>query len=95
MVSKVSKETGLPIACVVYEHNDSIAKLNDTKGGQQKLLAELEANGDRVIRLLPIKYRPDPKNRPEGKRDGSRGSRPASVGAKLRFATALLGGIDA
>lgn len=38
VVSRVSKQTGLPSECVVYDHNDVVAKLNDTKGGQQKLL---------------------------------------------------------
>jgi hypothetical protein len=95
VVSKVSAETGLSVACVAYEHRDSIAKLNDTKGGQQKLLTQLEADGDRVIRLNPIKYRERPKGRAKGKKDGSRGSRPAAVGANLRFAVAQLGGIAA
>lgn len=93
VVSKVSKETGLPVACVAYGHRDKIAKLNDTRGGQQKLLAELEAGGDRVIRLLPIKKRVrDQSGRASRSRaDESRMPRPH--GAKLRFANALLGGV--
>jgi hypothetical protein len=95
VVSKVSKQTGMPIECVAYEHKDKIAKLNDTKGGQQKLLKELEAKGERVVRLLPIKkrtrtYGPRPNR---AKPDGSRAPRPAGVGAKLRFAVAQLGGV--
>lgn len=94
VVTKVSKETGMPIACVVYMHNDDIAKLNDSKGGQQKLLKDLEENGDRVIRLKPVKkdHGRNP-GRPRGRRDGSRSSRPAAMGAKLRFAMAQLGGV--
>lgn len=93
VVSKVSKETGLPVACVAYSHKDSIAKLNDTKGGQEKLLAQLEAEGDRVIRLHPIKMRKARPGRRAGNRTGSHSSRPAAVGAKLRFAVAQLGGV--
>jgi hypothetical protein len=93
VVSKVSKATGLPVACVAYDHHDKIAKLNDSKDGQQKLLAQLEARGDRVIRLLPIKKREDRPKKSAGKRDGSRSSRSSGVGAKLRFAVAQLGGV--
>lgn len=93
VVSKVGAESNMPTECVVYHHVDSIAKLNDTKGGQQKLLKELEKNGDRVIRLYPIKLRKPRPGRPSGQRTGTHSSRPAAVGAKLRFATANLGGV--
>ena len=94
VVSKVSKVTGLPSACVVYLHNDTIAKLNDTRGGQQKLLADLEANGDRAVLLRPARVRgPVTQRKPTGKVDGSRSSRPAAHGAKLRFAFSQLGGV--
>lgn len=93
VVSKVSKTTGLPVECFAYEHHDKIAKLNDSKGGQVKLLAQLEAEGDRVIRLLPIRKRPGRPNKPQGRQDGSRSTRPSGVGAKLRFAVAQLGGV--
>lgn len=93
VVSKVSKQTGWPIACYAYDHQDQIAKLNDTRGGQKKLLAELEAKGDRVIRLYPIKKRERAPGKKTGRLDGSRRSRPAAVGAKLRFAVAQLGGV--
>lgn len=97
VVSKVGKD-GLPSECVEYTHNDDIAKLNDTKGGQKKLLAELEANGDRTIFLRatadPTKlpsYRKE--SRPRGQSDGSRKPRiHTAKGGKLRFAVAQLGG---
>ena len=93
VVSRVSKETGWPLECFVYSHGDDIAKLNDTLGGQKKLLAELEREGSRTITLYPTQKRaPQPGYRSEGKRDGSR-SKP--VGAKLRFAVTQLGGPDA
>lgn len=96
VVSKVSKETGMPIECVPYEHSDDIAKLNDSKGGQEKLLRMLEAGGDRIIRLTPVKRRkPYLKPRGEGRKDGTRSSRPVALGAKLRFAVAQLGGVPA
>jgi hypothetical protein len=94
VVSKLDKN-GLPIECYAYAHSDQIAQLNDTKGGQQKLLSQLLAEGDRVIHLRPI-----PKDKraghrpPSGRRDGSR-TRVQSRGAKLRFAVAQMGGIAA
>lgn len=96
VVSKVSKETGMPVECVPYEHTDDIAKLNDSRGGQERLLKMLEADGDRIIRLRPVKRRkPYAKPRGEGRKDGTRSSRPAAIGAKLRFAVAQLGGVAA
>lgn len=97
VVSRVSEKTGMPITCVAYKHCDNIAKLNDSKDGQRRLLADIRANGPRHIHLLPIKYKQSPPNRANPKkyrdrRDGSRSSHPAAVGAKLRFATAQLGG---
>jgi hypothetical protein len=90
VVTKLNPDTHLPSECVVYEHSDEIAKLNDSKGGQRKLLEKLEQNGDRVIRLRPQR-KPKP-GRESGKRTGERTSRPAAVGARLRFAMAKLGG---
>lgn len=95
VVSKLDKN-GMPIECYVYGHKDDIAKVNDTKGGQQRLLRELEERGDRVIRLYPIQRGShSTKPRGEGRRTGARSSRPAGVGAKLRFAIAQLGGVPA
>ena len=92
VVTKV--RDGLPVECVVYAHGDSIAHLNDSKGGQLKLLQRLETGGDERIRLYPpARYTPRAKGRPEGKSTGVRSSRPAAVGAKLRFAVAQLGGV--
>ncbi len=93
VVSKINRETGLPSECFVYRHQNNIAKLNDSKGGQKKLLAELEAEGPRVIRLSEVKTHVRKSGRPSGKRDGSRAPRPTAMGAKLRFAVAQLGGV--
>ena len=95
VVSKTSPVTGMPVQCVVYEHNNNVAQLNDTKHGQQKLLADLEANGPRLISLRPPPaslartYRPD---KPHGKKEASQKSRGLGQGAKRRFAFAELGG---
>ena len=35
VVSKVSRATGLPNECYVYDHQDRVAPLNDSKGGQK------------------------------------------------------------
>lgn len=93
VVTKVSKETGLPSACVVYTHSDNIARVNDSKGGQRKLLKELEERGDRVIHLNPVKLQKVRPGRARGNNTGERGSRIASKGARLRFAVAQLGGV--
>lgn len=94
VVSKISKETGLPIECFAYLHNDDIAKINDTAGGQRKLLAQLESNGDRKIHLRPIVVQIAKPGAPRGKNTGERSSKPSSRGATLRFAVAQLGGVS-
>lgn len=97
VASKHSAKTGLPVECYAYSHDDQIAQLNDTKGGQQKLLGILRAKGDRTIQLKPIKLEPYRPGRPRGKNTGERSTkRPLSVlgmGAKRRFAAMQLGGI--
>jgi hypothetical protein len=96
VVSKT--KDGLPSECYAYRHNDNIAKLNDSKGGQKKLLAELKESGPREVNLLPIKYREREPGRARGKDDGSRAPRPTTLnvkGAKLRYAFSQLGGIPA
>lgn len=98
VATKVGKN-GLPCECVVYEHNSNIAKTNDMKGGQKKLLQELEVEGNRTITLHAPTNRgrlPTPASKPTGIRDGSRSSKPATLrtkGAKLRAAVAELGGL--
>ncbi len=103
VVTKVGRD-GMPSECVEYTHNDTIARVNDTKGGQKKLLAQLMANGDRTIRLLPTVDQstyPSHKarkhdGRPKGVNDGTRTKRAYTPrGGKLRFAVAQLGGIAA
>jgi hypothetical protein len=96
VVSKCDKN-GMPVECYEYMHNDSIAKLNDTRGGQKKLLAQLEAKGDRIIHLLPVKRYDHHTRRspPKGVGDGSRTKVIRSKGAALRFAAAQMGGVAA
>lgn len=95
VVSKLHKDTGMIAECVAYTHNDEIAKLNDTLGGQQRLLAQLEKYGDRVIRLRPCAIRKKPGHGPyQPQPTGKRSSRPAAVGAKLRFAMSQLDGVQ-
>lgn len=59
IVTKMSKKTGLPTHCVVYAHNSKIAQLNDTRGGQQKLLEMIRRDGPITVRLHPIESRPN------------------------------------
>jgi hypothetical protein len=102
VVSKVNRD-GMPSECFEYMHSDKIAQLNDTRGGQRKLLEQLEAteNAERIIHLRPVKVR-DPKYYQQGaasresSRDGSRTrSTRVARGAKLRFAVARAGGVPA
>lgn len=94
VVSRLGKN-GMPSECYVYMHSDGIGRLNDTPGGQRKLLAELEdAGGERIIHLRPVKKTAARLGRPKGKRDGSR-TKVQPRGAKLRFAVAELGGVPA
>ncbi len=93
VVSKVSHDSGLPSECYVYKHNDKVAHLNDSKGGQAKLLQMINAKGAIVVALHPPT---SPKRRPgraRGKNTGER-SQPKTlgVGARRRYAVALLGG---
>jgi hypothetical protein len=92
VVSRLDKN-GAPLECYAYAHADIIGKLNDSTGGQQKLLAQLERDGDRKVRLYPIKRydKPGYKPPPLGKGDGSRVKTPR--GAKLRYAMAAAGGV--
>lgn len=93
VVSKINPKTGFPSSCYVYEHKDDIAKINDTLGGQQQLLRELEKSGNRIIHLRPFQKRPSKAGtlKGAGKKDGSRSSKPIPRGARLRFAKAQLG----
>jgi hypothetical protein len=90
VVSKIGKD-GLPSQCYAYQHSSKIAHLNDTEGGQKKLLDDLKKNGDKIITLLPIKYRTNlTPNRQSG--SGERKPRAHSLkGQAARFATAFLG----
>jgi len=88
LVSKLNKD-GFPVECYAYEHNaGKIAKLNDTPGGQEKLLNLLEKNGPLTIHLKPYRQRSEP-GRPGAHRPTT-GARAPKVpkGARLRYATA-------
>lgn len=67
VASRDSKKTGLPIECYAYEHDDEIALLNDSKEGQQKLLAMIRKNGPIQIVLRPYRVRSDPNRSGAGR----------------------------
>lgn len=94
VVSKIDGKTRMPSECVVYEHNDTIAQLNDSKGGQAKLLQSLERNGDRDISLHPVHCYPKAEHKNAGDKKRKTPHRLSSRGANLRFAVAKLGGVD-
>ena len=94
IVSRVDKN-GLPSECYVYAHSDGIGQLNDTPGGQRKLLEQLEEEGgERIIhlRVPPQSIGRNPKAHAAGRKDGSR-TKVQPRGAKLRFAVAQAGGV--
>lgn len=95
IVSRLDKN-GMPAECYEYAHSDSIAQLNDSRQGQQKLLQQLQRGGDRIVHLRPIKRYDTHIHRspPTGRRDGSR-TKVQPRGAKLRFAVAQAGGVSA
>jgi len=75
---------GLPTDCVVYEHNaGAVAKLNDTPGGQKKLLALIERDGPLLLELKPYRRRSKP-GRP-GKGRPVTGARAKPRGARHRY----------
>jgi hypothetical protein len=79
---------GLPDVCYAYEHDDEIARLNDTRDGQRRLLARIERDGPITIKLHPYRQRSE-----EGRSGGSRkatGVRSAKkTGANQRLLTAF------
>jgi hypothetical protein len=95
VVSKVDKH-GLPSHCVVYEHEArNIAKLNDTPGGQQKLLERVERDGPITLTLKAHRTRSE-----AGRKGSAVGRKKSGVrdpatkglrGAKLRYTVYKLG----
>jgi len=95
VVAQVDRN-GIPKTCYVYAHSDGIGRLNDTPGGQRKLLKELEAtpSGERIIHLRVIQPNTRVRSRkPAGKRDGSRTKVTSVRGARLRWAVAQGGAV--
>ena len=95
VVSKLDK-IGLPSECYAYEHSrKDIAFLNDTPGGQKKLLAIIERDGPITLELRPYRTRSE-LGRPGAGRGkvGTRDRIPAK-GAKLRYAVMKLGAMPA
>ena len=96
VVSKLNK-LGLPCECYVYEHDDrGVAKLNDTLGGQQKLLDRIQKSGPITVVLKPFRPRsetgrPGRSRKSTGKRDPIK----TIKGARLRYATSQLGAVPA
>ena len=93
VVSKVDK-IGLPCECYVYEHDArDIAFLNDTPGGQKKLLAMIEKDGPITVTLKPHRVRS--KIGRSGAGRGKTGVRDPDKknlkGAKLRYAVYKMG----
>jgi hypothetical protein len=56
VVSKLSK-LNLPSECYAYEHNDGVGRLNDSAGGQMKLLERIKKHGPITVHLRPFRVR--------------------------------------
>jgi hypothetical protein len=96
VVTRVDKN-GLPSRCKVYEHNArNIAKLNDTPGGQQRLLDAIEKDGPITVTFKPHRVR-SAIGRPGAGRPttGARNPMKGLKGAKLRYAVYKLGSMPA
>lgn len=64
---------GLPVRCVVYQHDDNVATLFDSVSGLKKLLAEIKKKGPKVLRLQPVSHSAGTlKRTARTKEDGSR-----------------------
>ncbi len=92
VASKLSKD-GKPCECVVYEHEDEIARLNDSKNGQRKLLAMLERDGPKTIHLRPWRAHSPADRRTRTSTSGVRARTPSNgQGAAARVAFARQSG---
>lgn len=82
---------GLPSECIVYEHDNGIARMNDTRMGMFKLLEKIEKHGPITIHLRPYRRRSEEGRKgADRKTTGARGiGQPR--GANLRFDIARLG----
>jgi hypothetical protein len=91
VVTKLDKY-GLPSECRAYEHyRGDIAKLNDARGGQKKLLNKLINDGPIDIRLMPYRKRSAIGRPGSGRRTTGARSRIPATGAKLRYAVMKMG----
>lgn len=94
-----TRANGAPVECVVYEHRDDIAYLNDIKGGQKKLLSDLRKNGDKTITLNPMRKHESRSRGVRTKTGTGKKKNPSTrvnlKGANLRYAVATAGGIAA
>jgi hypothetical protein len=86
VVSKLD-DKGLPDECYCYEHDDEIARLNDSKDGQRQLLVRLRKSGSITILLRPYRQRSE-EGRSGRNRRGS-GVRTNRTGANLRVTASL------
>lgn len=83
----------MPIRCVAYAHDDDIWRLNDSPGGQKRLLALIEEHGPITVRLKPLKIRTrQPLDRPRGAAKSKDPLSHLGTGAKRRFAFSKMGG---
>lgn len=86
------KGDGWPASCIVYKHNDNVAKLFDTEAGMKKLLANIRKNGPKLVTLYPLKVNSHKGTLKQTQhrgsaRDGSRKRAAVRMsGANLRFA---------
>jgi hypothetical protein len=90
IVSK-RNQFGLPIECYAYEHDDEIARMNDSKDGQRRLLALIRKNGPITIVLRAYRQRSDEGRPGRGRKATGARSPEKRLGANRRYFTAQLG----
>lgn len=66
------KKDAMPVAAIVYEHHDNVAKLFDSATGLKKLLANIRKNGPKIIHLSPVRQSFSGPNNSPRNNDGSR-----------------------
>lgn len=87
-------KNGLPSKCIAYSHHDKVAPLFDTKTGLKRLLADIEQNGPKVIKLYPPRIYASTDSEKANRASSRNGERSKTIrvkGAALRFARLQLG----
>jgi hypothetical protein len=91
-VSDRNDAIGMPKTCVAYAHNDSVARLFDSRAGLRKLRNRIREHGPITIRLTPPVYEKREAGRASGHHADAKPKRTsAGRGHKLRLTRVAAG----